>query len=214
MQSKRIAVLASGSGSNLQALIDKDVQDLNGQIVLVFSNIKSAYALERARNAGISTFYQSRKDYESDEAYDRDLIKLLKDNKIDLIVLAGYLRIITKELVDQFENRIINIHPSLLPSFGGKGFYGIKVHQAVLERGCKISGASVHFVDHNADTGPLIIQEGLQVDQAWSAEDLQKAVLEIEHRILPKAVELFCKDELKVDNKRVYIKEKRWRKEH
>lgn len=207
MELKRIAVLVSGSGSNLQAILDKEIEYINGKVVLVFSNIKSAYGLERARNHGVDAMSLSRKNFDSDEAYDEKLVELLKEYNVDLIVLAGYLRIITPKLIDQFENQIINIHPSLLPSFGGKGCYGIHVHEKVLERGCKVSGATVHFVDHGADTGPIILQDALEIDQSWSPEDLQKAVLEIEHRLLPEAVKLYCEDKLEIVNKRVYIKE-------
>ncbi len=207
MELKRIAVLVSGSGSNLQAILDKEIEYINGKVVLVFSNIKSAYGLERARNHGVEAMSLSRKNFDSDEAYDEKLVELLKEYNVDLIVLAGYLRIITPKLIDQFENQIINIHPSLLPSFGGKGCYGIHVHEKVLERGCKVSGATVHFVDHGADTGPIILQDALEIDQSWSPEDLQKAVLEIEHRLLPEAVKLYCEDKLEIVNKRVYIKE-------
>lgn len=207
MELKRIAVLVSGSGSNLQAILDKEIEYINGKVVLVFSNIKSAYGLERARNHGVDAMSLSRKNFDSDEAYDEKLVELLKEYNVDLIVLAGYLRIITPKLIDQFENQIINIHPSLLPSFGGKGCYGIHVHEKVLERGCKVSGATVHFVDHEADTGPIILQDALEIDQFWSPEDLQKAVLEIEHRLLPEAVKLYCEDKLEIVNKRVYIKE-------
>ena len=207
MEFKRIAVLVSGSGSNLQAILDKEIEYINGKVVLVFSNIKSAYGLERARNHGVDAMSLSRKKFDSDEEYDEKLVELLKEYKVDLIVLAGYLRIITPKLIDQFENQIINIHPSLLPSFGGKGCYGIHVHEKVLERGCKVTGATVHFVDHGADTGPIILQDALEIDQSWSPEDLQKAVLEIEHRLLPEAVKLYCEDKLEIVNKRVYIKE-------
>lgn len=207
MELKRIAVLVSGSGSNLQAILDKEIEYINGKVVLVFSNIKSAYGLERARNHGVDAMSLSRKNFDSDEAYNEKLVELLKEYNVDLIVLAGYLRIITPKLIDQFENQIINIHPSLLPSFGGKGCYGIHVHEKVLERGCKVSGATVHFVDHGADTGPIILQDALEIDQSWSPEDLQKAVLEIEHRLLPEAVKLYCEDKLEIVNKRVYIKE-------
>ena len=207
MEFKRIAVLVSGSGSNLQAILDKEIEYINGKVVLVFSNIKSALALERAKKHGVEAISLSRKKFDSDQAFDEKLVEILKEYKIDLIVLAGYLRIITPVLIDQYENKIINIHPSLLPSFGGKGCYGIHVHEKVLERGCKVSGATVHFVDHGADTGPIILQEAIEVKQDWQAEDLQKSVLKIEHKLLPYAVKLFCEDRLEVRNKRVIIKE-------
>lgn len=207
MQPKRIAVLVSGSGSNLQSLIDKQKKYFNGEIVFVFSNIKKAYGLERARQNSIETGYLSKKDFASAEEYDQKLVDLLEERKVDLIVLAGYLRIITPVLINKFKNKIINIHPSLLPSFGGIGYYGIHVHEKVLERGCKVSGATVHFVDEVADAGPIILQRTLDIDQAWSKEDLQKEVLKIEHEILPDAVKLFCDDRLIIRDKKVFIKE-------
>lgn len=207
MQYKRIAVLVSGSGSNLQALIDNQKKIFNGEIVLVFSNIKKAYALERARNYNIDTAYLSKKDFDSAEEYDKKLVEILEEHEIDLIVLAGYLRIITPVLIEKYKNRIINIHPSLLPSFGGVGFYGIHVHQKVIERGCKVTGVTVHFVDEEADTGPIILQKTIDINQDWTSEDLQKEVLKIEHIILSEAVKLFCDDKLMIKDKRVFIKE-------
>ena len=207
MQYKRIAVLVSGSGSNLQALIDNQKKIFNGEIVLVFSNIKKAYALERARNYNIDTAYLSKKDFDSAEEYDKKLVEILEEHEIDLIVLAGYLRIITPVLIEKYKNRIINIHPSLLPSFGGVGFYGIHVHQKVIERGCKVTGVTVHFVDEEADAGPIILQKTIDINQDWTSEDLQKEVLKIEHIILSEAVKLFCDDKLMIKDKRVFIKE-------
>lgn len=207
MQSKRIAVLVSGSGSNLQALIDNQEKIFNGKIVLVFSNIKKAYALQRAKDRNIDTAYLSKNDFESAENYDKKLIEILEAYHVDLIVLAGYLRIISPILIDRFKNKIINIHPSLLPSFGGVGCYGIKVHEKVLERGCKISGATVHFVDEIADAGPIILQKSLEINQDWTSKELQKEVLKIEHVILSQAIKLFCDDRLIIRDKRVFIKE-------
>lgn len=207
MQPKRIAVLASGSGSNLQALIDNQGKLFDGEIVLVFSNRENAYALERARLNDIECLYMPRSQYSSDEEYDEKLAAYLIEKEIDLVVLAGYLRIMTEKIVSSFENRIINIHPSLLPSFGGLGAYGIHVHEMVVNRGCKVSGATVHFVDKEADNGPIILQESLKVNQNWQALDLQEHVLEIEHKILPLAVKYFCEDRLVVRDGRVFIEE-------
>lgn len=207
MQYKRIAVLVSGSGSNLQALINNQKKKFNGEIVLVFSNIKKAYALERARENNIETAYLSKKDFDSAEDYDKKLVEILEEHDVDLIILAGYLRIITPVLIERYKNRIINIHPSLLPSFGGVGYYGIHVHEKVLERGCKVTGVTVHFVDEEADAGPIILQRAIEINQDWSSEDLQKEVLKIEHVILSDAVELFCDDRLVIEDKRVFIKE-------
>lgn len=207
MQYKRIAVLVSGSGSNLQALINNQEKIFNGKIVLVFSNIKKAYALQRAKDRNIDIAYLSKNDFESAENYDKKLIEILEAYHVDLIVLAGYLRIISPILIDRFKNKIINIHPSLLPSFGGVGCYGIKVHEKVLERGCKISGATVHFVDEIADAGPIILQKSLEINQDWTSKELQKEVLKIEHVILSQAIKLFCDDRLIIRDKRVFIKE-------
>ena len=197
----------SGSGSNLQALINNQKKKFNGEIVLVFSNIKKAYALERARENNIETAYLSKKDFDSAEDYDKKLVEILEEQDVDLIVLAGYLRIITPVLIERYKNRIINIHPSLLPSFGGVGYYGIHVHEKVLERGCKVTGVTVHFVDEEADAGPIILQRAIEINQDWTSEDLQKEVLKIEHLILSDAVELFCDDRLVIEDKRVFIKE-------
>lgn len=207
MEPKRIAVFVSGSGSNLQSLIDQEEKNKVGKIVLVFSNIGSCFGLERARKAGISTRSLRRKDFVSDQAYDKELMLILDEFRIDLIVLAGYLRIITKELVESYRNRIINIHPSLLPAFGGVGCYGIHVHDKVLSRGCRVSGATVHFVDEGADTGPIILQDALKVDPSWTSQDLQKEVLKIEHRLLPEAVRMFCEEKISIVNNKVIIRE-------
>lgn len=207
MEPKRIAVFVSGSGSNLQSLIDQEEKNKGGKIVLVFSNVGSCFALERARKAGISTKSLRRKDFVSDQAYDKELMDILDEFRIDLIVLAGYLRIITKELVESYRNRIINIHPSLLPAFGGVGCYGIYVHDKVLDRGCRVSGATVHFVDEGADTGPIILQDALKVDPSWTAQDLQNEVLKIEHRLLPEAVRIFCEEKISIVNNKVIIRE-------
>ena len=200
---KKIGVLISGGGSNLQALIDKQ-DEINGEISLVLSNRKDAYGLERAKKAGIKAKYLKG----SLEDYDKRLLEILEEEKIDLIVLAGYLKILDKELVEKFEGRIINIHPSLIPSFSGDGYYGMKVHKGVYERGLKLSGATVHFVDEGTDTGPIIIQEAVELNFNDKPEDIQKKVLEIEHRILPRAVALFCQDRLEIRGKRVRILER------
>lgn len=204
---KKIAVLLSGGGSNLQSLIDSQkVGYFKGEIKLVISNNKNAFGLERASNNNIEAIYLNKEDYPNNEQYDRQILSLFKQYKIDLVVLAGYLRYVTPVLLEAYPNRIINIHPSLLPAFGGKNFYGSKVHEAVYQRGAKISGATVHFVDEGQDTGPIIIQESLPLDQDWQPEEIGQAVLKIEHKILPLAVKYFCDEKLTVKNKRVYIK--------
>ncbi len=206
---KNIAVLVSGGGSNLQSLIDSQKNTyFQGEIKLVISNNKNAYGLERAKQNQIPAFYINKQEYPQNEDYDQQILKLLKEYQIDLIVLAGYLKYVTPILIDAYPNQIMNIHPALLPAFGGKNFYGMKVHQALYERGAKISGATVHFVDAGQDTGPIIVQESIPLDQNWQPEDIQKAVLKVEHKILPLAVKYFCENRLTVEKTRVYIKDK------
>lgn len=206
MRTLNIAVLASGNGSNLQALIDAQTLGIfKGKIVLVFSNRKKAYALERARQAGIEALHLSIKGFNSAEAFDEALVAILKARQIDLIVEAGYLRILTHKVIDAYAQRIINIHPSLLPAFGGDGFYGIHVHQAVFDSGAKVSGATVHFVTETVDGGPIILQQAIPLEQDWQPEDIQAAVLKLEHPLLVEAVRLFCDNNLEIIDNRVYI---------
>ena len=195
----RIAVLISGGGTNLQSLIDS-IQNgyINGEIVLVVSNRKKAFGLERARNANIKA------EHIKDEEL---LIKRLEEEKIDLIVLAGYLAIVSENLIRRYENRIINIHPSLIPSFCGPGYYGLNVHNEVYRRGVKVSGATVHFVSAVVDGGPIILQEAIDISNAKSPEEIQQMVLvNVEHKILPLAVKLYCENKLEVIDERVIIK--------
>ncbi|MCO8194127.1 MULTISPECIES: phosphoribosylglycinamide formyltransferase [Anaerofustis] len=206
MSLKKIAVLISGGGSNLQAVIDK-VHKKDGIIDVVISDEEDAYGLTRAKNANIETMVINNKDYDSRQAFSDAIKDELVKRDIDLIVLAGFMKILSPSFAREFKNRIINIHPSLIPSFCGKGYYGIKVHQAVLEYGAKITGATVHFADEGADTGPIIIQGTVPVLYDDTPEILQKRVLEVEHMILPKAVSLFCLDKLEVRGRIVYIKE-------
>lgn len=194
-----IGVLISGGGTNLQAIIDETKSGgINGKVKLVISNKEDAYGLERARLSGIKAVYETDED---------KIIGLLKENNIDLIVLAGYLKIITPKFVDEFRNKIINIHPSLIPSFCGKGYYGEKVHQGVIDYGAKITGATVHFVDEGADTGAIIMQETVNVEQYDDAKSLAKRVLEVEHRILKESIRLFCENKLSIQGRRVFINE-------
>lgn len=194
----KIAVFVSGGGTDLQSVIDAvENNSINGEIVLVVSNRKNAYGLERAKNAGIETAVV-RKD-------DQLLVKMLKERQVDLVVLAGYLAILTEELIDAYPNKIMNIHPSLIPSFSGPGYYGMHVHEKVLERGVKITGATVHFVSSEVDGGPIILQESCHIDDLDNAEDIQARVLEIEHRILPQAVALFCDGKIVVENERAKV---------
>lgn len=197
MHKKKIGVLASGGGTNLQAVMDAcQGGEISGEVVIVISNKKKAYALERAEKQGIKNVFVDSAKFPK-EQYDRELIRLLKEEQVDIVVLAGYLRILSPIFIEEFRNRIINIHPSLIPAFCGKGFYGEKVHQAVLEAGVKHSGATVHLVDEGTDTGPIIIQEEVPVLKGDTVETLQKRILEVEHRILVKGIEELCK---KLDN--------------
>lgn len=194
-----IAVLISGGGTNLQAIIDEcENKNINGRVKVVISNKAEAYGLQRAKKHNIKGVY------ETDES---KIIEILKENKIDLIVLAGYLKIISPKLVNEYKNKIINIHPSLIPAFCGKGYYGEKVHQSVIDYGVKVSGATVHFVDENADTGPIIMQKAVNVNQDDDAKKLAVRVLKVEHEILTKSISLFCENKLTVDGRRVYINE-------
>lgn len=194
-----IGVLISGSGTNLQAIIDETkAGGINGTIKVVISSKKNAYGLERARLSGIESVYETDED---------KIIDILEKNNIDLIVLAGYLKIVTPKFVDKFRNKIINIHPSLIPSFCGKGYYGEKVHQGVIDYGSKVTGATVHFVDEGADTGAIIMQETVNVEQDDDVKSLSKRVLEVEHRILKESIRLFCENKLSIQGRRVFINE-------
>ena len=191
----KVAVLVSGGGTNLQAIIDavKTGAITNTEISLVISNNKSAYALERANNAGIRSMCISPKDYESREEFHVALTETLKNAGVDLIVLAGYLVAIPEMLVKGFPNKIINIHPSLIPSFCGVGYYGLKVHEAALSRGVKVTGATVHFVDCGMDTGPIILQKAVEIQDGDTPEVLQRRVMEqAEWVILPRAIDMIA----------------------
>lgn len=205
----RIGVLVSGGGTNLQTLIDaqKAGKIQNGEIRLVVSSKADAYALERARQAGIETQALLRRDYEDTEQYSEALIEALQRREIDLVVLAGFLTITSDRFVEVFRNRIINVHPALIPSFCGKGFYGLHVHEAVLARGVKLTGATVHFVNEICDGGPIILQKAVEVREDDTPEVLQKRVMEqAEWTLLPQAVSLFCEGRLSVEGDRVLIK--------
>jgi len=196
----RIAVLVSGGGTNLQTLIDAaEKGDINGEIAAVISDNENAYALERVRKHGIKAIYINRK-----QLAERLIIELQRLD-IELVVLAGFLSILDRELVKAYEGRIINIHPSLIPSFCGKGFYGERVHKAALEYGVKVSGATVHFVDEGTDSGPIIFQEAVPVYFEDTSETLAARVLQVEHRLLPAAVGLFCEGRLRIEGRKVKI---------
>ncbi len=198
---KNIAVLVSGGGTNLQALIDAQNRGeiKNGKIACVISSNPNAYALERAKSNGISTDVIRRKDYLSFDEYDNALTALLQSKKIDLVVLAGFLTILGEKVISAFKNHIINIHPSLIPSFCGEGYYGLRVHKEALKRGVKVTGATAHFVNEVCDGGPIILQKAVEIQNGDTPEILQKRVMEqAEWKILPKAVSLFCEDRILV----------------
>ncbi len=206
-----IAVLVSGGGTNLQALIgaEKAGKIENGRISVVVASKPGVYALERARNAGIEGVVLARKDFESVDDYSAALEKLLKEKKTDLIVLAGFMTITNAAFTKAFENRIINVHPALIPSFCGKGYYGLHVHEAALARGVKVSGATVHFVNEVCDGGPIILQKAVPVEPGDTPETLQRRIMEqAEWQLLPEAVSLFCAGRLSVDGAVVTIKDK------
>lgn len=195
MRKQNIAVLVSGGGTNLQALIDaeKSGKIQNGEITLVISNNPGAYALERAENAGIKTAVISRKESGSQEIFEAKIISLLNEKKIDLIVLAGFMCILSENFTKRYPERIMNVHPSLIPSFCGKGFYGLKVHEAALEYGVKVTGATVHFVNEIPDGGRIILQKAVEIKEGDTPEILQRRVMEeAEWKILPEAVEKVC----------------------
>ncbi|MBE5816703.1 MAG: phosphoribosylglycinamide formyltransferase [Clostridiales bacterium] len=207
MIKKRIVVLASGGGTDLQSIIDAwQNGEINGDIVGVISNNPGAYALERARLAGIKAVSVDYKSYGSVGEYNEELLRELKVLSPDLIVLAGYIKILPGEITREYTNRIINIHPALIPSFCGEGWYGIHVHEGVKASGVKLTGATVHFVDELADHGAIILQESVPVYYEDTPEEIQSRVLEIEHKMLPKAVALFCEDRLEVIGSRVKVK--------
>ena len=202
---KRIAVFASGFGSNLQALIDySQGRGFNGEIILVFSNNKDAYALERAKESNIKAFFMDPSEYKNREQYDSKIVELMEEEKIDLVVLAGYMFLLGGEFVRKFKNKILNIHPALLPSF--KGTHGIK---DAYQYGVKVTGVTVHFVDEGLDSGPIIIQEACYIDNNDSVEKLEEEIHKIEHKIYPKAVEYFCENRLVIEGRKVKILNKK-----
>ncbi len=194
---KNIAVLVSGGGTNFQALIDAEKNGIikSGHIKLCISSSKLAYALKRAENNGIKSVVIRTKDFPQRTDFDKAMIKTLEENEIDLIVLAGYVNILSKELTDKYPNRIINIHPSLIPSFCGEGFYGLKVHEEALKYGVKVTGATVHYVNDVVDGGNIIMQKAVYVKEGDTPEILQKRVMEeAEWKILPEATEMVCRN--------------------
>lgn len=206
----KIAVLVSGGGTNLQAIIDKIAEGVitNIEIAVVISNNKNAYALERAKQAGIEAVCVSPKDYENREQFNQEFLKTLDSYQVDLVVLAGFLVVIPPAMIQKYENRIINIHPSLIPSFCGTGYYGLKVHEGALARGVKVTGATVHFVDEGTDTGPIILQKAVEVQNGDTPEILQRRVMEqAEWEILPRAIHLIANGKVTVKDKKAVVEE-------
>ena len=205
----RIAVLVSGGGTNLQALIDAQGRGElgNGRITLVIASKPGVYALERAANHGIEARVLARKDYDSIAAYSKALADAMEEVGIDLVVLAGFLTIIDEQVYERFPNRILNVHPALIPSFCGKGYYGLRVHEAALEKGVRISGATVHIVTPECDAGPIVLQKAVEVKADDTPEILQRRIMEeAEWKILPLAVRLFCEGRVTVEQNIVHIK--------
>ena len=206
----KIGVLVSGGGTNLQALIDSEKRGELGQgkISLVIASKPGVYALERAANAGIESLVLARREYGTIADYSAALVKALKEKEIELVVLAGFLTIIDEQVYEAYPNKILNVHPALIPSFCGKGFYGLHVHEAALEKGVKVSGATVHVVTPECDAGPIVLQKAVEVREDDTPETLQRRIMEeAEWKILPKAVQLFCDGKVTVENNKVYIKE-------
>ncbi|WP_094548089.1 phosphoribosylglycinamide formyltransferase [Petroclostridium xylanilyticum] len=207
----KIGVLVSGGGTNLQAIIDaiEDGTIKNGQIVTVVSSREGVYALERAKKHNIPHSVIPRKSFNTREAYDEALLGHMKQNKVDLIVMAGFLSIVGDKLINEYKDKIINVHPSLIPSFCGEGCYGLKVHEKALEYGVKVTGATVHFVNEITDGGAIILQKAVEVRQDDTPQTLQKRVMEeAEWKILPEAVNLFCEGKIRVEGRKVYILDK------
>jgi phosphoribosylglycinamide formyltransferase-1 len=205
---KKIAVLVSGGGTNLQALIDAQGRGeiINGEIALVVSSSPTAYALERAAKAGIATIVVNKGDYTDRHEMTRALVAQLREHSIDLVVFAGFMYILTEEITRAFQNRMMNVHPALIPSFCGEGYYGLHVHERALEYGVKLSGATVHFVSEECDGGPIILQRAVPIEEGDTPETLQRRIMEqAEWKILPEAVSLFCQDRLQVEGRIVHI---------
>ncbi|MDO4977256.1 MAG: phosphoribosylglycinamide formyltransferase [Eubacteriales bacterium] len=205
----RLAVLVSGGGTNLQAIMDSidNGTITNAEIVTVISNNAGAYALERAKNYGAEALLLSPKDFATREEFNEKLLEALKERNIDLVVLAGYLVVVPSCVIKEFENRIINIHPSLIPSFCGTGCYGLHVHEKALARGVKVSGATVHFVDEGTDTGPIILQKPVMIEQDDTPEVLQRRIMEqAEWKILPQAIDMIANGRVTVEGRTVRLK--------
>lgn len=208
MSALKLGVLVSGSGTNLQAIIDSIKSGkLKVSVEVVISSREDAFAIKRAKESGIEAVAICPEWFPSKAEYEEAMINKLREAKVELVVLAGFLKVLSPHFIRAFAGRIINIHPSLIPAFCGKGYYGLKVHKAVLEYGAKVTGATVHFADEGTDTGPIILQKAVEVRDDDTPEILSKRVLEVEHEILPEAIRLFAEKKLDVVGRRVFIKE-------
>ncbi|MFO7152374.1 MAG: phosphoribosylglycinamide formyltransferase [Bacillota bacterium] len=208
MSALKLGVLVSGSGTNLQAIIDSIKSGkLRVSVEVVISSREDAFAIKRAKESGIEAVAICPEWFPSKAEYEEAMINKLREAKVELVVLAGFLKVLSPHFIRAFAGRIINIHPSLIPAFCGKGYYGLKVHKAVLEYGAKVTGATVHFADEGTDTGPIILQKAVEVRDDDTPEILSKRVLEVEHEILPEAIRLFAEKKLDVVGRRVFIKE-------
>jgi len=202
----RLAVFASGTGTDLQSIIDATIDGkLSAEIGLVLSNKIDSGALQRARNHGILDIYLSSKEFDSRDEFVANMMNILESNRIDFIALAGYLRKVPPEIVEKFKNRITNIHPALLPSFGGKGMFGMRVHRAVIEYGCKVSGVTIHLVDNDYDRGPIIAQRCVPVLDDDTPETLAERVLEVEHKLYPEVLQWFAEKRVKISGRKIFI---------
>lgn len=207
---KNIIVLVSGGGTNLQALIDAEKSGIiqGGKITCVISSNPDAYAIERAKNSGIPTRIVPRRDYSDSVSYSKAILDVLNEEKADLVVLAGFMTILDECVTKEYAYKIINVHPALIPSFCGEGFYGLKVHEAALGYGVKVSGATIHFVNEKADAGAIILQGVVNVENGDTPEILQKRIMEnVEWKLLPKAVSLFCQDKIEISDGKAYVRE-------
>ncbi len=205
MQRIRIGVLASGGGTNLQSIIDAcERGEIDGDVAVVISNVPEAFALERARKHRIDAYSFPHQGV-TREQHEADVIECLEQHKVNLVCLAGYLRMLTPVFINKYAGRLMNTHPALLPAFGGKGMHGLKVHQSVLDYGCKVSGCTIHFVTLEVDGGPIILQKAVPVQEGDTAETLQERVLKEEHKLFPRAIQLFAQGKLKIDGRLVRI---------
>jgi len=207
MRKLNLVVLASGGGTNLQAIIDSiEAGKVDARIKAVISNNSKAFCLERARKHNIPAIHLSHKMFEAKDEFDEKLLSVLKENEVDLIILAGYMKILSPKVIRAYRNKILNIHPGLLPHFGGKGMYGIHVHQAVLKSGMKVSGVTVHMVDEIYDHGAIVLQKCVPVENHDTPESLAERVLKVEHQLYSEAIQLFAEERIEVRDNRVYIR--------